>query len=1284
MTTVSNSGNHVILIQPSGASPAHHAFARFIDKGPDGSLNWDRMAEAGVYLDHLSNQLVGVEAGVIAHATGAKPYGNSFGFDANNLAITSLDGSNKTIVEAARDAGKVTALLQSGHIAEIGTAAFVAKTTSITNPGGSQTLPRAQTAAIAEQVIRSGVNFIFGGGELNLLPVGTNGFHGTAAQLDSISTSSLQRPSSNLIQLAQSLGYTVVYTKDQLNSLLQLPSPPTKVLGVFAPVHTFNDRPEEVLNQQNLPLYSTTAPTIAEMLAVTQQLVESHPDFSKGSITVVNEEGIDNFSNNNNASGTLEAVRRADAAIGLAIDFSERHVNTLVITASNTNSGGLQIFDRTLPTVGNIVVNPTTTNRIVPPDGLTGANTASFVAATDEDGDALMFGIAWAGTPDVAGSLVAKAHGMNASKLPATLDSTKIYELMYETLFETELTPRNPDPTPAPPATKQSGNVIFILPDGAGPAHFSAVRNIDQGPDGRLNWDRMTTTGIYQGHTKNSLRGTSNAAAVAHATGVRVFRSSFGLDETNSSITSASGSIGKTILEEAIAAGKATAIIQSGHIAEAGTAAFAAKTTHLAGDTLEAVRKLAEIAEQVIRSGTQVILTGGELYLLPLGTTGVHVTADIDAQNTNPAQRPTINLIELAKSLGYTVVYNKAELDAAVSAATATTKLLGVFAARNTFNDNREEQLGLNSNSPLSLYIDAAPTAAEMLSAALTIMSKNENGFFVVAEEDGTEAFSGNNNAIGAIEAARRADAAIGVAMNYVDSNDSNTLVITAAGSDQGGMQVFQYLPFVRPAGNSTTTPSLADTEPSAPFIRINPTTTNTNQAVLDGANGSTGSVANPWIPFKSVNSQDGPMGNFAIAWAGTPSFAGDTVAKAYGMYADRLPSTTESTDIYKLMYETLFGVNFDVSISIAASTTSLPEGNIGSTPFVFSISRTGDLAGESRVSWAVAGSGANPASAADFAGGGFPSGTAVFAPGQDSLTFAVSVVGDASLETDEGFHIELNSPIGALLSSTTSTGLLQILNDDQPTPTYSFVATPQTVFEGGTMHISITTTNVEAGSLLWWQLSGEGITPSDFSDGVLGGSTVIGSDGRAAFTKTIATDAVVDPDETLEVLFYTDAARSKSVGAVAITLKEPSVGVVTDGNDLITGTAAAELITGVPSGSLERGRGSVDQLTGGAGADIFNLGDAQGIYYNDGTPGLGTQDLAIITDFTADDRIQLSGSSSGYRLISGRNAGIRGVRIDALFTASGNMPEAEAIGFVQGATLATLNLANTNQFLYV
>jgi glycerophosphoryl diester phosphodiesterase len=914
-------GNHVIFIHPDGTSPSHYAFARFVDQGPDGRLNWDKLSNAGVYLSHMEDQLGGTSnGGAVTHATGAKVYAESFGYELDNLPITSLSGSNKTIVEEARDAGKVTALVQSGAIFEPGTAAFVAKTQEIVNPDGSRIVPRAQAAEITKQVIESGVDFILSGGELNLLPVGTDGFHGTATQLDALSTNPLQRPTENLIELAKSKGYTVVYTKQQLFDLLdptKTPTPPTKVLGVFAPIHTFNDRPEEVLAERGLPLYLETAPTIAEMLEVTQKLMEKHPLFRNGSITIVEEEGTDNFGNNNNAAGTLEGLRRADAAIGVALDFIEKYPNTLLLTAADSDAGGLQVVDPRNPdrTVGTINNNPTTENRPVPLDGQTGANTLPFVAAPDASGDVFNFAIAWAGTPDFSGSIVAKAEGLNADKLPATLDNTGIYELMYETLFNTELTPRNPAPTPAPKATKQTGNVIFIHPDGTSPSHYMALRNIDKGPDGRLNWDMMSSAGVYLGHMDNQLTGTSNAGAVTHANGVKVFNESFGLNEDNSRVTPASGKVGYTILEEAIAAGKATALIQSGHLAEPGTAAFAAETTNRDGNNIRARDKYAEIIEQVIRSGTDVIMGGGELYMLPIGTTGFHVTAEIDASETRAERRPSINLIELAKSLGYTVVYTEEQMNQVVNSTNPPSKLLGVFAASHTFDARREEQLGLNSDNPLPLYVDTAPTVAEMLEASLKIVSRDPDGFFVALEEEGTDNFANNNNAVGTIEAVRRADAAIGVAMDYVNNQDPNTLVITAADSDAGGLQVFQYQPYNRPSGNfDRTNPNLADSQPEVPFINVNPTTTNTTRNFLDGVNGSTASEERPWQSFPSQDSIDGKMGNFGVAWVGTPDFPGSIVSKAYGMNADKLPSTVDNTEIYDLMYETLFGVTPEVA----------------------------------------------------------------------------------------------------------------------------------------------------------------------------------------------------------------------------------------------------------------------------------------------------------------------------------------------------------------------------------
>ena len=65
--------------------------------------------------------------------------------------------------------------------------------------------------------------------------------------------------------------------------------------------------------------------------------------------------------------------------------------------------------------------------------------------------------------------------------------------------------------------------------------------------------------------------------------------------------------------------------------------------------------------------------------------------------------------------------------------------------------------------------------------------------------------------------------------------------------------------------------------------------------------------------------------------------------------------------------------------------------------------------AGAASVAWSVAGSGAAPADAADFAGGVLPSGTLSFAPGQTSAILTVALAGDLTPEADEGFTVTLD-----------------------------------------------------------------------------------------------------------------------------------------------------------------------------------------------------------------------------------------------------------------------------------
>jgi len=311
----------------------------------------------------------------------------------------------------------------------------------------------------------------------------------------------------------------------------------------------------------------------------------------------------------------------------------------------------------------------------------------------------------------------------------------------------------------------------------------------------------------------------------------------------------------------------------------------------------------------------------------------------------------------------------------------------------------------------------------------------------------------------------------------------------------------------------------------------------------------------------------------------------------------------------------------------------------------------------------------------------------ALVAGAGDTDNLAFFVTGN-QLHITRSPDYEIKSSYGIRLKTTDQGGLsfernVQLAVNDLPdSPSYSFSSSAPIVYEGGALALGISSSNVAPGTRVYWSFSGTGISSADFNDGSLLGISTLGADGGAGFTKTIAADDVIESDEELAVKFFSDSARTQQLGStIQVTIKEPSVGVVTDGPDIITGTAAAETIRGVPTDSRNRGLGTVDKLTGGGGNDNFVLADASGVFYDDGNPTVsGTKDMAWITDFSAGDKIILFGSAANYQLISARYSGFRGVQINAILPSS--VPE--PIGFVQAATLTSLNLADSGQFTYL
>jgi hypothetical protein len=99
---------------------------------------------------------------------------------------------------------------------------------------------------------------------------------------------------------------------------------------------------------------------------------------------------------------------------------------------------------------------------------------------------------------------------------------------------------------------------------------------------------------------------------------------------------------------------------------------------------------------------------------------------------------------------------------------------------------------------------------------------------------------------------------------------------------------------------------------------------------------------------------------------------------------------------------------------------------------------------------------------------------------------------------------------------------------------------------------------------------------------------------------------------------------------ALAVTLGTTYIDG-TSRNDVLIGTSGSDQLSGVGTGK-SLGKGTIDTLTGGAGGDLFVLGDSRGRFYDDGSArSSGTNDFARITDFGSSDKLQLKGSAAEY-----------------------------------------------------
>lgn len=397
------------------------------------------------------------------------------------------------------------------------------------------------------------------------------------------------------------------------------------------------------------------------------------------------------------------------------------------------------------------------------------------------------------------------------------------------------------------PATAAS-SAIFLHPDGMGVGTWHALRLKEAGPDGRLAWDRLPEVAVYVGPTNDRVTASSNGGATSHAWGLRADSDSFGMIGGRTPAQAASGAP-VPIAIEARRAGRRVALVNSASLTEPGTGAMVASVSNRRDD--------AGIAAQLLASGVDIMLGGGEGWFLPMGTEGRH----------GPGLRTDgRNLIAEARAAGYEVVFTADEL----ARARGRGKLLGLFAHGDTYNEGDAAAV----RKAGGLLRRGAPDWDVMVRAAIGRLKTSPRGYLLIGNHEATDDFGGDN-ASGVLEAAAAADRAIAIAAAEAARDPQLTLVV-ASDSDSGAMVA-------------------TDAAARAPQVPRD-----VPRAQLEGdAEGR---------PFLAAPDKTGRRLPFTIAWGTPGDVAGGLVARGKGPGARILKGTIDSTDIYRALHLGLFG----------------------------------------------------------------------------------------------------------------------------------------------------------------------------------------------------------------------------------------------------------------------------------------------------------------------------------------------------------------------------------------
>lgn len=307
-------------------------------------------------------------------------------------------------------------------------------------------------------------------------------------------------------------------------------------------------------------------------------------------------------------------------------------------------------------------------------------------------------------------------------------------------------------------------NIIMMVPDGCDETVQTVARWF-KGED--LTVDTMKN-GVVKQHMANSVITGSAAASTAFASGNKTTVRFLGVGPREEDLLSiyqpdemapAYAPIA-SVLEAAKMKGMSTGLVATSRITHATPAAFASHIHDRGMDN--------EIMEHLVYNNIDVVFGGGKRHLLP----GNRCRNAVSGGKRTDCE----NLLDVLYDRDYQWVETRDEMLALESG-----RVWGLFAMSHMQPDMDRVH-----------FAPEEPSLAEMTAKAIELLSKNENGFFLMVEGSQVDWAGHNNDPVYMVKDFIAFDDAVKVAVDFAKDN-GNTSVLAFPDHNTGGMKIGHY-----------------------------------------------------------------------------------------------------------------------------------------------------------------------------------------------------------------------------------------------------------------------------------------------------------------------------------------------------------------------------------------------------------------------------------------------------------------------------------------------------------